>query len=105
MKVSSILTIIISVVVYSFILGICGCFGTTISNGLFYFVKNILPIIGIVLGYFFVIFIPIRVFQAKSKNKEELEAYVKDLKLNEYSAAQKEEAENIRKILNNGDRV
>ena len=61
---SNIIVIATSVLVYSVILATIGVFGQTVQNGLFYFFKNILPIIGIVIGYGLTIFIPIRVFQA-----------------------------------------
>ena len=67
---SNIIIIATSVLVYSVILAAAGVFGQTVQNGLFYFFKNILPIIGIVVGYGLTIFVPIRVFQAMERNKQ-----------------------------------
>lgn len=105
MKASNIAIIVIAVVLYTFLLGFFGVFGETVSSIFNYFVKNILPVIGVVIGYFFVIFVPYRVIQVMGQNKERKEEYIKEQRLQNYSNAQKQEAENIRKLLNNEDEL
>lgn len=80
----------IIIFVYTFILGIIGLFGNTLQDGLLYFVKNILPYIGIVFGYFLSIFIPVRIFQAKERNKQELTNFINEQKLQEHTDNEKE---------------
>lgn len=105
MKTSNIVIIAVVVVLYTFLLGFFGCFGETVSSVFHFFVNKILPYICIVLGYFLSIFVPIRVFQAISANKERKEEFIKDQKLQEYSDRQKSDAEQLRKLLGNEDRV
>lgn len=105
MKTSNIIVISIVVFIYTFLLAFFGCFGETLSNAARYFVGNILPIIGVVIGYFFSIFIPVRVIQALQRNKEENDARQKEELLNSYSEKQKYEAEQIRKLLNEKDEL
>ena len=57
---------------------------------LIYFVKNILPYLGIAFGYFLVIFIPIRVMQAKERNRQELNNRINEQKLQEHTDNEKE---------------
>ena len=77
-------------IVYSFVLGITGLYGDTVQNALIYFVKNILPYLGIAFGYFLVIFIPIRVMQAKERNRQDLTNYLNEQKLQEHTDNEKE---------------
>lgn len=88
-------------IVYSIILGFFGVFGTTIQSGLLYFVKNILPYIGIVFGYFMVIFVPIRVIQAMQRNKEIKENFEQDRKLQEHANKSKALQQQILKAMGN----
>lgn len=103
MKTSNIILIGILVVFYSFLLGIFGFFGEFISQILIFFVKNILPYICILLGYFLCIFIPIRINQALQRNKKIQEEISKNEKLEKYSKEQKASAEKIRTILSDKD--
>lgn len=100
---SNIIIIAICVLVYSAILASFGIFGRTIQNGLFYFFKNILPIIGIVIGYGLTIFIPIRVFQALERNKQIKADIENDKKLQNHVLKNKELENNIRNVLNKED--
>lgn len=77
-------------IVYSFVLGITGLYGDTVQSALIYFVKNILPYLGIAFGYFLVIFIPIRVMQAKERNRQDLTNYLNEQKLQEHTDNEKE---------------
>lgn len=105
MKTSNIVAIVILAVIYTFLLGVFGCFGETLSSAFRYFLVNILPYIGMVFGYFLVIFIPIRVSQALTKNKERDEEMKKDTLLQEYSAKQKQDAERVRQLLSKEDEI
>lgn len=96
----SVLTVsIISAIVYSFVLGLVGLYGVTVQNALIYFIKNILPYIGIVFGYFLVIFIPIRVMQAKERNKQELDNRINEQRLQEHTDNEKELQQKILEAL------
>lgn len=103
MKRSNLAIIIASVFIYSVILATCGLFGETVQSGLFFFYKNILPIIGIVAGYALAIFIPYRVFQALERNKQEKADYENDLKLQKRVIQNKELENNILNVLNKED--
>lgn len=100
---SNIIIIAISVLVYSVILATVGVFGQTVQNGLFYFFKNILPIIGIVVGYGLTIFVPIRVFQAIERNKQIKADIENDKKLQDHALKSKELENNILNVLNKED--
>ena len=100
---SNIIIIAISVLVYSVILATFGVFGQTVQNGLFYFFKNILPIIGIVVGYGLTIFVPIRVFQAMERNKQIKTDIENDKKLQDHALKSKELENNILNVLNKED--
>jgi uncharacterized membrane protein len=100
---SNIIIIAISVLVYSVILATFGVFGQTVQNGLFYFFKNILPIIGIVVGYGLTIFVPIRVFQAMERNKQIKADIENDKKLQDHALKSKELENNILNVLNKED--
>lgn len=100
---SNIIVIATSVLVYSVILAAMGVFGQTVQNGLFYFFKNILPIIGIVVGYGLTIFIPIRVFQALERNKQIKADIENDKKLQDHALKSKELENNILNVLNKED--
>lgn len=100
---SNIIIIAISVLVYSVILATVGVFGQTVQNGLFYFFKNILPIIGIVVGYGLTIFVPIRVFQALERNKQIKADIENDKKLQNHALKSKELENNILNVLNKED--
>ncbi|MBQ2653459.1 MAG: hypothetical protein IJF83_07880 [Methanobrevibacter sp.] len=100
---SNIIIIAISVLVYSVILATVGVFGQTVQNGLFYFFKNILPIIGIVVGYGLTIFVPIRVFQAMERNKQIKADIENDKKLQDHALKSKELENNILNVLNKED--
>lgn len=86
-------------IVYSFVLGITGLYGDTVQSALIYFVKNILPYLGIAFGYFLVIFIPIRVMQAKERNRQELNNYINEQKLQEHTDNEKELQQKILEAL------
>ena len=86
-------------VVYSIILGFFGIFGTTIQSGLLYFIKNILPYIGIVFGYFMAIFVPVRVIQAMQRNKAIREDIEQDRKLQEHANKSKALQQQILKAM------
>lgn len=81
---------ILGAIVYTFVLGLTGLYGDTLQNALIYFVKKVLPIVGIVFGYFLVIFIPIRVMQAKERNRQELNNRINEQKLQEHTDNEKE---------------
>ena len=100
---SNIIIIAISVLVYSVILATFGVFGQTVQNGLFYFFKNILPIIGSVVGYGIKIFVPIRVFQAMERNKQIKADIENDKKLQDHALKSKELENNILNVLNKED--
>jgi uncharacterized membrane protein len=100
---SNIIIIATSVLVYSIILATIGVFGQTVQNGLFYFFKNILPIIGIVVGYGLTIFVPIRVFQALERNRQIKADIENDKKLQDHALKSKELENNIRNVLNKED--
>ena len=100
---SNIIIIAISVLVYSVILATFGVFGQTVQNGLFHFFKNILPIIGIVVGYGLTIFVPIRVFQAMERNKQIKADIENDKKLQDHALKSKELENNILNVLNKED--
>lgn len=100
---SNIIIIAISVLVYSVILATAGVFGKTVQDGLFYFFKNILPIIGIVVGYGLTIFVPIRVFQAMERNKQIKADIENDKKLQDHALKSKELENNILNVLNKED--
>lgn len=100
---SNIIIIAISVLVYTVILATVGVFGQTVQNGLFYFFKNILPIIGIVVGYGLTIFVPIRVFQAMERNKQIKADIENDKKLQDHALKSKELENNILNVLNKED--
>lgn len=100
---SNIIIIAISVLIYSVILATVGVFGQTVQNGLFYFFKNILPIIGIVVGYGLTIFVPIRVFQAMERNKQIKADIENDKKLQDHALKSKELENNILNVLNKED--
>ena len=100
---SNIIIIATSVLVYSVILATCGVFGKTVQDGLFYFFKNILPIIGIVVGYGLTIFVPIRVFQAMERNKQIKADIENDKKLQDHALKSKELENNILNVLNKED--
>lgn len=100
---SNIIIIAISVLVYSVILATFGVFGQTVQSGLFYFFKNILPIIGIVVGYGLTIFVPIRVFQAMERNKQIKADIENDKKLQDHALKSKELENNILNVLNKED--
>lgn len=87
--------------IYSVILGFFGVFGETIQSGLLYFVKNILPYIGIAFGYFMAIFVPVRVIQAMQRNKEIREDFEQDKKLQEHANKSKALQEQILKAMGN----
>ena len=100
---SNIIIIAISVLVYSVILATFCVFVQTVQNGLFYFFKNILPIIGIVVGYGLTIFVPIRVFQAMERNKQIKADIENDKKLQDHALKSKELENNILNVLNKED--
>jgi hypothetical protein len=100
---SNIIIIATSVLVYSIILATIGVFGQTVQNWLFYFFKNILPIIGIVVGYGLTIFVPIRVFQALERNRQIKADIENDKKLQDHALKSKELENNIRNVLNKED--
>ena len=100
---SNIIIITASILVYSIILATLGVFGQTVQNGLFYFFKNILPIIGIVVGYGLTIFVPIRVFQAIERNKQIKADIENDKKLQDRALKNKELENNILNVLNKED--
>jgi arginine exporter protein ArgO len=100
---SNIIIIATCVLVYSVILATIGVFGQTVQNGLFYFFKNILPIIGIIVGYGLTIFVPIRVFQAMERNKQIKADIENDKKLQDHALKSKELENNIRNVLNKED--
>ena len=100
---SNIIIIAISVLVYSVILATFGVFGQTVQDRLFYFFKNILPIIGIVVGYGLTIFVPIRVFQAMERNKQIKADIENDKKLQDHALKSKELENNILNVLNKED--
>lgn len=100
---SNIIIIAISVLVYSVILATFGVFGKTVQDELFYFFKNILPIIGIVVGYGLTIFVPIRVFQAMERNKQIKADIENDKKLQDHALKSKELENNILNVLNKED--
>lgn len=100
---SNIIIIATSVLVYSIILATGGVFGQTVQNGLFYFFKNILPIIGIVVGYGLTIFVPIRIFQAMERNKQIKADIENDKKLQDHALKSKELENNILNVLNKED--
>jgi uncharacterized membrane protein len=102
-KRSKITIISIAVLVYSIILGSTGVFGNTVQDGLFYFFKNVLPIIGILVGYFLMVFIPIRVFSALERNSKAKEEFEKEQRLQEHAANSKEFQNNILEMLNKED--
>lgn len=102
---TNITIITISVLVYSLILASFGVFGETVQNGLFYFYKNILPIIGVVAGYGITVFIPSRVFQALERNSRAKQDYENDLKLKEHAIKNKELENNILNVLNKEDTI
>ena len=81
---------LIGVIVYTFVLGLTGLYGDTVQSAFIYFAKNILPILGIMFGYFLVIFIPIRILQAKERNRQELNNYINEQKLQEHVDDEKE---------------
>ena len=103
MKRSNIAIIAISVFVYSLIIALCGVFGETVQNGLFYFFTNIFPVIAIALGYALTIFVPYRVFQAIERNKQAKIDYENDLKLQERVMKNKELENNILNVLTKED--
>jgi arginine exporter protein ArgO len=100
---SNIIIIATCVLVYSVILATIGVFGQTVQNGLFYFFKNILPIIGIIVGYGLTIFVPIRVFQAMERNKQIKADIENDKKLRDHALKSKELENNILNVLNKED--
>lgn len=105
MKRSTKIIIIVSIIVYSFIIGIFGLFGESIQNALFFFLKNILPYIGILFGYFLAVFLPIRIAQALDANKKRQEEYNKDVEMVLRAQKEKELQENILSALTEEDRV
>ena len=105
MKRSTKIIIGVSIFVYSFIIGICGLFGESIQNALFFFLTKILPYIGIIAGYFFAIFLPIRITQALENNKQRKEEYDKDLEMVTRAQREKELQENILSALTEEDRL
>ena len=81
---------ITGILIYTFVLGLIGLYGDTIQGAFIYFAVNILPILGIIFGYFLIIFIPIRVIQAKERNRQELTNYINEQKLQEHVDDEKE---------------
>lgn len=94
---------IISAIAYSCIIGLFGFFGDSVQSGLLYFIKNILPFIAVLFGYFLIIFIPIRVFQAIERNKEIHNNQKIEEKIVEQSESEKEIQEKILNLLNEKD--
>jgi len=105
MKRSTKIIIGISIAVYSFIIGLTGLFGETVQNALFFFIKNILPYIGIAIGYFLVVFIPIRVIQALENNKRINDEYNKDMAMVKRAEHEKAIQENILSVLHEEDEL
>lgn len=93
--------ILISVLLYSVILGSFGVFGETIKNGLLYFIKHILPYILMAFGYFMVVFLPIRIIQALKRNEELQKEYEADRKLQELANKSKALQEKIINAMGN----
>lgn len=105
MKRSTKIIIGVSIVVYSFIIGLFGLFGESIQNALFFFLKNILPYIFILFGYFLAVFLPIRITQALEENKKRQEEFNKDVEMVLRAQREKEIQENILNALTDEDRV
>jgi len=98
---SSVIVVLTCTLIYTIILGFFGIFGETIRAALLYFIKNILPYIAIVFGYFMSIFVPIRVIQAMQRNKEIREDFEQDKKLQEHANKSKALQEQILKAMGN----
>ena len=91
--------IIGSALIYSMVLGVFGVFGDTVQTGVLYFVKNILPVVGILFGYFLIVFIPVRIIQAKDRNRQIMTNRINDQKLQEFSDNEKETQKKILEML------
>lgn len=90
-------------ILYSIILGAFGIFGDTIQSAIIFFLKNILPVIAIVFGYFLIVFVPIRIFQAIERNKEIQKNKEVEQNIQEHSDNEKEIQQKILDLLNNED--
>lgn len=97
------IVIAIIILIYTFILSICGLFGNTIQEFCISFTKNVLPYIGIAIGYFFAIFLPIRIVTALERNKQLKEDYEKEARLDKHISDNKELQQKILNLLNKED--
>ena len=105
MKKSKIIIISSIVVLYSLILSAFGAFGITVQTAVLWFVANVLPYIAMIIGYFFTIFIPIRVMQAIERNKEIKTAVDNDDLLQRHADYEKQLKNQIMNVLNNKEDV
>lgn len=103
MKKSNIIIIAIIVVVYSVLLALFGAFGTTIQSAILWVVKNILPYLCMVFGYFLTIFVPIRVISALDRNKKERENVKLDDDLQRHADSEKRLKNQIMNVLGDKD--
>lgn len=90
-------------VVYSFILACTGVFGESVHDKCFSFIKNVLPYIGIAVGYFFAIFLPVRIVMALERNARIKEEQEKEMRLSQRVVDNKKLQENILNLLNKED--
>lgn len=92
-------------VVYSAVLGLLGIFGNTVQSGLIYFFTNIMPYILMLFGYFLIVFIPIRIYQATKRNSEILKNTKMEQDIQEQSENEKEVQQKILDLLNKEDSI
>ena len=93
----------IAVIVYSIILGTSGAFGDTIQSAFLFFVTKILPYIGMTVGYFLVVFIPIRIYQAIARNRKLKLEQEAEKRLQSHAMSEKDLQEKISNILTSED--
>lgn len=103
MKKSKIIILSIILLIYTFCISLTGLFGQTIQNVLINFIKISLPYFLMLLGYFFAIFIPIRIWQASERNKQINDEIIKDQLLVQHSQNEKELQNKILKMLSDKD--
>ena len=88
-KNKKIIAILIMAVIYSIILGLFGIFGVTVKNALVLFFVKVMPIIGIIFGYFLCIFLPFRIAEALRVRKEKEIEEEKEDKIQKHINAKK----------------
>jgi len=100
-----VVVIAVIALVYTDLLALTGIFGVTLQNIFVFFDTKILPYIAIGFGYFLAVFIPVRILQAKERNKQALDNFLKEQKLKQHANNEKEMTEQILKLLNEEDRI